>query len=313
MRIIDKTPYQDKDGKINLIGRLQGTLDYGFSWYPEMQAQASIIEQLERALEKKFTLIRNLTLPGSEITEPLILIGPPGLYVIYVTHLRGFYEARGDQWNLLENGRARPAAVNLIRRVMRLARALQVYLERQGITLPAPVEPVLIAADPAMHIESVRPAVRVIMSDAVRQFAATLLQTAPLLRAEVVNNLVDHILEPRPKSAAPAAVAPPPPSEAPRAPDEEAAARAQAIFRASEEVRPFDPSQLSFAFEEEEAAPGEGLPPGRRERSPAQPLRRPPVVRRGLSRMQVMILAGMFLVELCVLAGFGYFIFFGNR
>lgn len=304
MKTIDKTPYQGEDGTINLIGRLQGTLDFGLSWYSEMQAQKSVVDLLGRDLNNKFTLIRNLTLPGSEIIEPLILIGPPGLYVIYVTPLRGHYEAKGDQWNVLQNGRAVPAAVNLIRRVMRLARALQKHLERQGITLPAPVEPVLIAADPAMHIEAVRPAVRVIRSDGVKQFIATLLQTNPLLRAEVVNNLVDHILEPRPASASPS---PWLPSEAPATPqpDEEAAARARAIFSASGEARPFDASELSFAFEEEAGA-GEGTPAIPRASRAARP-------RRGLSRMQIMVLVGMALVELCVLAGFGYLIFLGNR
>ena len=112
-----------------------------------------IIIQLDRVLEKGFVLIRNLTLPGSDIVEPIILIGQGGVYVIYVTHLRGQYEAKGDQWNVDNNGRPQPASINLMSLTSRLARALGRYLQMQKIDLPVQVEPVLIAADPGMHIE----------------------------------------------------------------------------------------------------------------------------------------------------------------
>src|SRR5215831_12709229 len=125
MKIIDKTPFQTEKGQISFLDRMQGTLKYGFSWFPELEAQKNIIAQLDRAFEKGFVLIRNLTLPGSEIVEPIILIGPGGVYVIYVTHLRGFFEAKGDQWNSISNGRARPAPINLMSRVARLGKVLE--------------------------------------------------------------------------------------------------------------------------------------------------------------------------------------------
>ena len=74
MKIIDKTPLQDDKGEIGIISRVQGTLKYGFDWYAEMEAQKNLMNQLNRALEKGFVLIRNLNLPGSKIYIPLILI-----------------------------------------------------------------------------------------------------------------------------------------------------------------------------------------------------------------------------------------------
>jgi hypothetical protein len=302
MKIIDKTPYQDEKGQIGLLERIQGTLKYGFSWFGELEAQKGVIAQLERALERGFVLIRNFTLPGSEIVLPMILIGPPGVYVIHVTPLTGFFEAKGDQWSIVKNGRASPAPINLMSRVARLARALHMYLERQGVTLPGPqgivlvnpVEPVLIASSPAMHVESMRPAVRVVMSDAIRQFAASLLQARPGLRAEQVHDLADRIITPRPKPEAGAA---------PGASGEaSAAARAQAIFKASEEAQPINPNDLGFSFEEEPAA--NAVPAGLRETSPARPLSSPAGGRRifGLTNRQITILAGIFTLWLCILA-----------
>jgi hypothetical protein len=311
MKVVDKTPFQDEKGQIGLLQRVQGTLKYGFSWYGELEAQKVVVAQLDRALEKGFALIRNLTLPGSEIIEPIILIGPPGIYVIYVTDLSGFFEAKGDQWNTLNNGRATPAPVNLMNRAKRLARALQVYIERQGVSLVGPVEPILMATSPAMHIDSIRPAVRVVMSDAVKQFAASLLQAQPLLRSEFIYDLADRLVTPRPKST-PIPNAPvDAPAPAPQA-DEPAPSRAQAIFQAAQEVKPFNPSDMSFAFDENSAQIDNNLVQNLRESSPSQLLPQPKQ-KRGLSMIQWIFLAAMLVIECCVVAGFAYFIFLAPR
>ncbi len=319
MKVIDKTPLQNEKGEISPFQRLQGTLEHGFAWYPELEAQKAIITQLDRVLEKGFTLIRNVTLGKSQITEPLVLVGTPGVYVIYVTTLSGFYEAKGDQWNQVRSGRSSPAGNNPMLRVARLARALQVYLNRQGVNLPGPVEAVLMASSPALHIDSLRPMVRVVLSDAVRQFGASLLQARPILRPELAYEVGERIVTPKPREAPvetpqpeekdagyylPPALrdAEPEPEQAP------APSRARAIFHAAEESKPFDPSDLSFQYDENAESE---VPENLKEPSPSQQLagRRG----RGLSGRQLALLGVMMLVELCVLAGFGYFIFFGNR
>ncbi len=312
MKIIDKTPFQTEKGEITAMQRLQGTLQHGLSWYSELNAQKMVMAQLDLVLEKGFTLIRNFTLVNSQIVEPLILIGPPGVFVILVTPQSGFYEAKGDQWNVVTGGRASPAPVNLLFRVSRLARALQVYLNRQGVVLPALVEPVLIASSPAMHIESLRPTARVVMSDAIRQFAASLLQARPLLRAEQVFDISDRIITPRPKEAEPQAEPAPETPIVPVMPaaEEQTPARARAIFHAGEDLGAFDPSDLSFAFDENAAAE---VPANLRETSPSQQLPRAPGRRGALSPRQLMVLGGMLLVECCVLASFGYLVLTSNR
>ena len=323
MKVIDKTPLQNDKGQIGPLQRLQGTLEHGFQWYPELEAQQAVMAQLERVLEKGFTLLRNVTLGRSSITEPLILVGPPGVYVLYVTPLSGLYEARGDQWNEVRSGRSYPAGSNLMQRVARMARALQVFLERQGMTLPGPVEPVLVASSPAMHIDSVRPMARIVLSDAVRQFAASLVQARPILRPDQVSEIADRILTPRPKPAAG-----PEPDElktnelylppslrddaAPVGEPQEAPARARAIFHAAEQARPFDPADLNFAFDETAADAGEQVPEDLKETSPSQPLKRR-APRAAFNRRQWLLLGGIALVELCVLAGFAYVVFAGAR
>jgi hypothetical protein len=311
MKVIDKTPYQNENGQFGPLQRLQAIMEHGMSWQSELEAQKTVIAQLDRVLEKGFTLIRNLNLENSQIIEPLILVGPPGVFVIYVTPLTGFFEAKGDEWNAVRNDRPMPAQVNLLKRTGRLARALQVYLNRQGMYLPGMVEPVLMASSTAIHIEQLRPAVRVVMSDAVKQFGASLLQARAVLKADMVNDLVDHIINPQlkpgPRQAEPVSASTAVPTGAPTAAEAggQSPSRARAIFHAAEEAKPFDPADLSFAFDENSEG---GVPDGLRETSPSQLLG--PAPRRGLRPGQWLALGVMLLLECAVLGGFAYLILF---
>ncbi len=318
MKVIDKTPLQDEQGNIGTLQRVRGTLEYGLAWYSEMEAQKAVMAQLDQILEKGYTLIRNVTLGKSSITEPLVLVGPPGIFVLYVTPMAGFYEAKGDQWNEVKSGHSYPASKNLMSWIYRLSRALQVFLDRQGVSLPGPVEPVLMSTNPALHIDSVRPMVRIVLSDAIRQFASALMQARPILKPEQVFDISERIVTPRAK---PVTIAEPSDKETPQyippslrdQPDEEPAPqeRARAIFHAAEEAKPFDPADLNFEFDES-AAPTEGeVPEKLREPSPSQRL---PAKKSGpFTQGQWMLLGGMVLIECCVLAGFAYLIFSSLR
>lgn len=308
MKVIDKTPFQDEKGEVSPLQRFQGMLEYGYAWHSEVEAQKAVISQLDRVLEKGYTLIRNLNLENSKIILPLILVGPAGVFILYVTPVSGFFEAKGDEWNAIRNDRRTPAPVNLLKRVARLARAVQVYLNRQGVYLPSIVEPVLIAASPGVHVESLRPIVRVVLSDAIKQFAASLMQARPMLRPEVGHEVIEHLINPRPKQTPlqPEAV-PAPPEAVPAA--GEAPQRARAIFHAAEEARPFDPSDLSFEFDEHRGAEASG---GMSGTNPAQQLGGA-APRRGFSPGQWLALVVLLLVEFAVLAGFTYLLLFAGR
>jgi hypothetical protein len=177
------------------------------------------------------------------------------------------------------------------------------------VNLPGTVEAVLMASNPEMHIDSLRPAVRVVMSDAVRQFAGSLLQARPVLNPELINKVTDRITTPRPKSAA--AEPEPEPEESypvmPAAEPAQVPSRARAIFHAAEESKPFDPTDLSFAFDENAANAEGDIPKNLRETSPSQ--RRPLLTpRRALSAGQLLLLGVMLVVECCVVGGFAYLI-----
>lgn len=308
MKLIDQTPLQNYKGEIKLFDRLKGTLKYGPSWYPELQSQKTVIQLLERILVKGYILLRNCTLPGSEIIIPFILIGPPGVIVAYVTHLRGTYMAKGDSWRILRGKNFQPAAVNLLTRVEQYARALKVFIQRQGAKQALSIDAVLLAANPGMYIETQRPTVRIVMSDALERWANGLLQSPPILSPAHVEQLAERIVNPQPPKRK-ATVQ----TETTRGPEfsssEAQPSRAQAIFQASENAETFNPQELSFAFDEENRP---GMPRSMGETSPAIPIPASDSARKiflGLTRNQLVLLGGMALLEVCVLVCLVGFLF----
>jgi hypothetical protein len=301
MKVFDETPYQSDKGKISLLGSLQGTLKYGFSWYPGLKAQKIVIAQLMKPLERGFTLFRNHMLEKTGIIIPLILIGPPGMYVLYATHLRGMYRARGNAWETMVGELAQPARPNLLTLTARLARVLQVYLQRQGLDV-GEVKPVLLAVDPGMQIESARPSVRVVMSDALERFAVSIAQERPILKSEAVRELVERVQHPRSakpaQATAAASPAPPPPSTPEQAPPSPLPSSGE-----TEPKSPLDFGEISFAFEDD-------VPQSRTWIGTLPVPGRPASGRRRLSGIQLGILIAIGIIEVCVLIAFILYIFF---
>jgi Nuclease-related domain len=314
MKIIDKTPLVNEKGELGVTQRVQGMLKYGFNWPTELVAQKAIVTFFDRQLEKGYTLIRNMTLGASGITVPMILLGPAGIYVIHVTYLRGRYEARGNAWNEESGTGFKPASTNLIQQTARMAAAVKAWIERQGIKVPVPIEPVLIAANPGLHVESVKSAVKVLMIDGIKSFVTGLSTAGRVLSAEAVHEFTERIVNPRPlrRETAPAVM--------PRAaweeektqpPPGQQVSRARAIFDASEEAKPFDPADFDFAMLDEETAPDD-LTPSAVDSSSTAESSLPPAPQRkrvlGMTPGQLTIVAVLGIALIVVIVGFAFLV-----
>jgi hypothetical protein len=228
-----------------------------------------------------------------------------------VTAARGMYRAKGDVWGTLTGNTFKPSSANLLTRTARMARAVQVYLQRQGYEDAGVVEAALLCADPGLHVDSVRPVVRVVQSDALERFAVSVAQARVTLSPEAVAEITDRILTPRPaKAAEPAAPAPVAP-----APEEDPYVPAFAL-PVGEPPQPAAPpvqaGDLGFDFKEG-AAPKDETPYGAQPVPQSAALRpgsgqaRPPVrKRRGFSAKQWILLAVFAVFECIVLFVFLY-------
>jgi hypothetical protein len=305
MNVVDRSEFRSADGKISLQNRLRGTFQYGPRWYAEMTAQQVVTDRLNKSLHAEQTLIRNLPVPGTFQTLPMILVGPQGVRVLLATPIGGVFRAKGDDWMSFHGGsrhfrRSRP---NYQTEVVEHSRKVTEMLKAQGYELPE-IESVLIFTNPRTHIDTARPRTRIVQADAIEHFAANLLQFPDVMNQEDVRVVVDALLHPAapeaPVQPAAPAAAPPPPAARPAPP-----------------VRPpADP-----------AAPFKSQPVGRRPRpAPAvaevmsrprpsldQPDQPPPAPRRrrGMSARQWILIVLLFLGEVAVIAAAAYLVFSG--
>ncbi len=189
MKVIDRVA-QKKPGALD---QALGNLNLPFL-QRSPKAQEIIINALRRVLDNKFFLLCNTTLEGLDVPIPLILIGPPGLWVIYPSDDRGVYRAKESAWEIMDNRTqeyklSRP---NLVTRTSLMAKAVTNYLTSKSAAVE-PVEPVLFFANPGVHVDSERPAVRIVMADALERFGLSLAQADSTLNPQAIQHVVEAL------------------------------------------------------------------------------------------------------------------------
>ena len=195
MKVIDYSSIPYKSGKLSFVERIKGILRFGFSWVAEMKSQEVIVGYLSRMLDSKFTLLRNITILDSNVPIPLVLIGPHGVTVIYNSAIKGVFRAKGETWNVMDN-RARqfkPAKPNLIMRTILMSRAAGTFLNRIGLTVKP--DEVLVFTEIGAHVDTLRPAVRVVLVDALEGFGSRLMQARPIFEMEEVRSMVTTVID----------------------------------------------------------------------------------------------------------------------
>jgi len=281
MRRKDCSPLRDEDGSISLENRIRGMLQFGPSWYSEMQAQDEAFARLNKSLGREHVAIMNVTLPGFALTIPMILLSPQGVRVIIPSRMKGVYRAKGEEWLKFGGGRSRrfsTARPNLQTRVTSMAQELFNFLRDRGYEIPE-VEPVLVFTNPRTHVDSLNARVHIVLADAIDHFAANLQQFHPIMDQEDIRDLSELLTNPEAALEAEAQAAAAPEQPAPR-PD-----------------APIDLPEPTAAEKDVLTA----------EQAPALVPRRPRSIRKGplaLSRRQWILLGTMAFLELLVLGIF---------
>ena len=163
------------------------------------KAQDTLARLFSSGLNNQFVLLRNLVIPSAEQNEPgflipCILVGPVCLLVIHPTDQQGFFRAQEDTWLQMEKNSQnyRPAARNLIKETLGMAERLNRVVQAAGLLYPE-IQPMLFCANTGTHVESDRPAVRILKFDTAERFLSSLRRDEPLLDARQVQALVDYL------------------------------------------------------------------------------------------------------------------------
>jgi len=196
MKVIDNSASDEKSNASGPLSGVMSTFKFGRVWSQDMQAQEGIIAALERQLDNYYTIFRNVSLEGLDIPIPLVLVGPSGVRVLYPSASRGVYRAKDDAWEKMEDDQKgyKPVLPNLLTRTQLMGRAVAAYLSAKGYP-QIEVEPVLVFSDPGIHVDTVRPIVRVVMVDALERFVAGLIQSRTYLNKDETEKIVALFIE----------------------------------------------------------------------------------------------------------------------
>jgi hypothetical protein len=160
----------------------------------EPRAETIVINGLKKVLDNKYFMLCNTELEGLEVPIPLILIGFPGIWVIYPSSQKGIFRAEENNWEIMDerSRRYRPVKPNLLLVANSMARAVEKYLTDRKLNIP-PIEPLLIFTNPGVHLEALHPSVRIILGDALGRFAINLMQGESLLSSSQIQQLIDTL------------------------------------------------------------------------------------------------------------------------
>jgi hypothetical protein len=157
-------------------------------------AEDAIVARFMRGLDNRFILLHRLELINKGEIFPAILIGPAGIFVLNISHSKGFFRAKDEAWLEMNktNQRFKPARPNLIKQSKEYAQKLAQILDASQKSHPE-IMPILIFANPGVNVETSNPALRIVLMDGVDSLIDNLFNSQEVLQATEINYLADAL------------------------------------------------------------------------------------------------------------------------
>lgn len=192
MRLIEPKQKKAKKNSIQMVvDQVRQILPIGKT---DATAEDAIVIRFLKGLDNRFVMLHNLQLEKNGPPFPPILVGPAGLVVLNVSSEKGFFKVKEDSWWKMDKTthRFNPGRPNLIKQSQDYAKKLAAILDVHGKSHPE-VLPVLIFADPGVHIETTNPALRIVLMDGVDSLITTFLNSDEVLQPNEINFLSDSL------------------------------------------------------------------------------------------------------------------------
>ncbi len=111
------------------------------------EGEERVVELLRQVLDDRWTLFRNLKVPGMGRGDlDGVLVGPTGVWLLEIKNFSGRYRNRGEQWFYWKHNGWRRMKDNPSRQARRNAGRLAAFLKERGVRLW--VYPVIVWANP---------------------------------------------------------------------------------------------------------------------------------------------------------------------
>jgi len=181
MKVIDLAVQKQKKVDTGIASKVRKLLPSASDKSDE-KANSVAIKVLERILDNQYILLKNVSLPGVDIPIPMLLIGPPGMWVINAISAKGVYKATEDTWEMMDERfrRYRMARPNQLKRTLYMSNAVSEMLASRELNA-GHLESALFLTDPGIHVDMARPIVRIVLVDALERFAVNLLQARAVM------------------------------------------------------------------------------------------------------------------------------------
>lgn len=192
MKVFDLTPQPVNTGIAGQLKERLGSLaKLNNPQAADQNAQETVIATLDKLLDRRYVMLRNVHLEALDIPIPLILMGPTCFCVINASGIKGIFQAKNDVWAEMNRTtrKYQPSKENILKRTVLLTQAVDTYLTRTQHPHP-PIQPVLVFADSGAHVDTARPVVRVVLSDAIERLGVSLAQEREILKPEDIQALL---------------------------------------------------------------------------------------------------------------------------
>jgi hypothetical protein len=199
MKLIDFTKKNTQESSLQrTLGQIREQLP--FLGKNTAQVQRVIMARFQRGLDNRFTMIQNFPPQGQTKLIPFILVGPTGVAVLNLNMDRGIYRIKEETWQELNKTTRKYglARVDLVKQTQNLARTVSALLAENGQPV-AEVTPVLLFGDAGVHVDSTRPAIRLVLADGVERLVDSFRQGNETLNAvnvKAICDIFDHIAHP---------------------------------------------------------------------------------------------------------------------
>lgn len=199
MKVIERSPGSGEGGPAGIDDRIRGVLQHGFSWDQDIRAQQVLIEHFSSLFDNSYTAISNVAVPKYTFPVPLVLVGPIGMRVFYISANKGIYKFKKEKWYVLDekSEHYRLSRPNIIRRTELLSRAVIEYLQENGIFLEEN-KPVIFFSQAGIHVDAEDPPVRLLLVDGVYRYTTKLLEEKPTLEEREIQRIIELLTTSKP-------------------------------------------------------------------------------------------------------------------
>lgn len=139
------------------------------------EGEDRVVDALRQGLDGKWTLFRNITLPGRNQADlDAVLVGPPGIWALEIKNLSGEYRNIGEHWEVRGNGRQHLLRKSPSRQAQNNAARLSSFFRADGIGQWVTPVVVWAAAEGSLSVEN--PSVAVWTVDRLSEELGNLMQ-----------------------------------------------------------------------------------------------------------------------------------------